>query len=119
MAIQRNDLKRNTLADLLGQPELNIDDLEYDYLSLLGAADEDHINVKWLTVFQAFGATGNHINDAAQQFLIGQGAPYEHISSNWVWFWEQGGIVITPDGVMLDASDNFMIFADNAFAEYA
>jgi hypothetical protein len=41
MAIQRNVLKRNTLADLLGQPELNIDDLEYDYLSLLGATDGD------------------------------------------------------------------------------
>jgi predicted GNAT superfamily acetyltransferase len=118
MGIQRNVLKRNTLANLLGQPELNIDDLEYDYLSLLGANDEDHINVKWLTVFHLFGATANHINDAAQQFLVGQGAPYEHISSNWVWFWENGGIVITPDGVMEDAAGNFMIFADNDYAEY-
>ena len=119
MFIHRNVLKRNTLATLLGQPELNIEDLEYDYLSLLGAADDDHINQKWLTVFQAFGATAKHYNDAAQQFLIGQGAPYEHVSSNWVWFWEQGGIVITPDGVMLASDDSFMIFSDNAFAEYA
>ena len=119
MAIQRNVLKRNTLASLLEQPELNIDDLEYDYLSLLGAADDDHINEKWLTVFQAFGATSDNFNDAAQEFLIGQGAPYDTLPDNWVWFWEQGGIVLTPDGVMLSSDGSFMIFSDESFAEYA
>ena len=119
MAIQRNVLKRDTLADLLGQPKLNIDDLEYDYLSLLGAADDDQINEKWVAVFQLFGATSDQFNTAAQEFLIGQGAPYDNLPQNWVWFWENGGIVITPDGVMLDAVGNFMIHSDNSYAEYA
>jgi hypothetical protein len=119
MAIQRNVLKRNTLADLLGQPELNIDDLEYDYLSLLGATDDAQINRKWVEVFQLFGAVSDSFNDAAQEFLIGQGAPYDSLPQNWVWFWENGGIVIGPDGVMLDAIGSFMIFSDNSYAEYA
>ena len=117
MAIQRNVLKRNTLADLLGQPKLHIDDLEYDYLSLLGAADDAQINKKWIEVFQLFGATSDQFNTAAQEFLIGQGAPYETLPNNWVWFWENGGIV--TDGFMLDAAGNFMLFADDSYVEYA
>ena len=119
MAIQRNVLKRNTLASLLGQPELNIDDLEFDYLSLLGATDDEQINFKWIEVFQIFGATSDQFNDAAQQFLIGQGAPYDNLPQNWVWFWENGGIVIGPTKGMIDASGNYMIFSDGSYAEYA
>ena len=119
MAIQRNVLKRNTLASLLGQPELNIDDLEYDYLSLLGATDDEQINFKWVEVFQLFGATSDQFNTAAMEFLILQGAPYDNLPQNWVWFWDNGGIVIGPTKGMIDASDNYMIFSDGSYAEYA
>jgi hypothetical protein len=101
-----NVCKRDTLATLLGQPKLNIDDLEQDYLSLLGSTTEQ-INEAWVQVFQIYGAIANNFSTAAQEFLLGQGAPNTNVTDNWKWFWcVQGGIVVGDTINVLDSDGN-------------
>jgi len=97
-----NTCKRNSIATLLSQPELNIDDLESDYLSLVGGTSP-HVNDAWLEVFKEHGATADHRSQAAQEFLLLQGAPNENITDNWHWFWcVNGGIIDIGTINMLD-----------------
>ena len=101
-----NSCRRNAIADLLGQPELNINDLTQDYLSLLGATSPN-VPVAWVQVFRRFGATALNRSQAAQEFLLGQGAPNDSITDNWYWFWcTQGGIVVGDTANMLDRDGN-------------
>ena len=107
----RNTCKRDAIAALLVLPELNIDDLEQDYLSLLGATSPQ-VNDGWLEVFQKFGAIAGQFNTAAMEFLLGQGAPGDDLPGNWKWFWcVQGGVVISDTANMLDRDGNSYLIA--------
>lgn len=106
MGTHVNDCKRDALATLLVQPELNIDDLEQDYLSLLGATSP-HANDGWLEVFALNGATSTQFNAAAAEFFVEQGAPNDNVADNWKWFWcVQGGVVVTDNINVKDSDGN-------------
>jgi hypothetical protein len=101
-----NVCKRNAIATLLVQPELNIDDLEQDYLSLLGSTT-DQVNDAWVQVFKKFGAIASQFNTAAMELLLGQGATGTNLTDNWKWFWcVNGGIVVGDTIDVLDSDGN-------------
>ena len=113
----RSDDKLATLQSLLAISGGNTNDLLQAWLvtqvSLFG-----NLNDMWVQLFQANGATSSSFNNAAAEFLIGLGYTGA-IPDMWAAYWLAGGGTGAPDGVMLDADDNFMIFADGFNAEYA
>ena len=112
-----SDDKLAALQALLSISGGNTNDLEQAWLVTL-ASVFGNLNDMWIQIFQDNGATSDNFSTAAQQFLSGLGYTGS-ITDMWAMYWADGGGTGAPDGVMLDADDNFMIFADDFNAEYA
>jgi hypothetical protein len=89
------DCKRDAMLAIVGGTNDNIDDLESLYLQTYGATSE-HVNNQWFEVFHLNGATSANWNDAAQEFLLGFGAPFTNLADNWKWWWCVAGGAIGP-----------------------
>ena len=113
----RTDDKLSALQALLSISGGHTNDLLQAWL-VTEVAVFGTITDMWVQLFHDNGATANHYNDCAYQFLSGLGYTGS-ITDMWAAYWADGGGTGAPDGVMLDADDNFMIFADNFNAEYA
>jgi len=113
-----NELKCLALLNLTGRSQpVTVNELEAEWLSdfmLTG-----NVNEMWIKLFHSQGATSDNFNEAAYEYLTLLGCTQKALPEKWYCYWFNGGGGGLPDGVMLDAVGDFMIFADDDYAEYA
>jgi len=86
-----NELKIAAMRTVASVSSGSMNEVERAYLIFLGATAGNTLNESWLEVFLDNGATSTNWNEAAMQFLAGQGYTNASLNGRWFDWWTAGG----------------------------